>query len=169
VVAVIAAAAVWWFKPDPPVRYERVEVPKEVIIEQEPDTVVRWRERVVYRTPEPTQIAVAVDAAIPAVESFCRPVATMHTDTVVVDPQVLLRSVTTNPGWFLADDDITMIGVSNTGALKAFHYSVRPGWSARTVGDSLLVRSPRFGVARPLLELTAAGAAGWLLHSLIGG
>lgn len=171
--AVAGAAGLWalaW--PEEVVRYERVEVPVERIIEREPDTVVRWVERIRVVTPEPVQIAVAVGGGAPEVARFCRPAvleAVSDTVTPIPERQLLLRSVVHDPGWFFARDQLLLTGPTSHGDLVAADYLVRPGFSARTVGDSVVVRYPRAGLAREVVELGVAALVGYGLRALIGG
>src|SRR5690606_39129087 len=57
--------------PEPAVVYRDVVVPREVLVRGEPDTVVRWRERIVYRTVTAEQRASAPGAAASDVQAFC--------------------------------------------------------------------------------------------------
>lgn len=155
--AVVAGAAGLWALawPEEVVRYERVEVPVERIIEREPDTIVRWVERIRVVTPDPVQIAVAVGGGAPEVARFCRPAvldAVSDTVTAAPDPQLLLRSVVHDPGWFFARDRLLLTGPTSYGDLVAADYLVRPGFSARTVGDSVVVRYPRAALLREVAE-----------------
>lgn len=171
--AIAGAAALYlvaW--PGEVVRYERVEVPVERIIEREPDTVIRWVERIRVVTPDPVQIAVAPLGAGPQVASFCMPsvrAATGDTATAAPDPQLLLRSVVHDPGWWWQRDRLTLVGPTSYGDLLAADYAVRPGWSARVSGDSVLVRYPRMGLVRELLEVVVPLAVGWTARELAGG
>ncbi len=170
--AAVGAIALWavaW--PEEVVRYERVEVPVERIIEREPDTVVRWLERIRVVTPDPVQIAIAPGGAAPEVARFCMPSVLKATNdtTPAPPPQLLLRSVTHDPGWFFQRDRLLLTGPTSHGDLVAADYLVRPGFSARTVGDSVIVRSPRFGGFRQGLELGIAAAIGLISGLVIGG
>lgn len=171
--AIAGAVALWavaW--PEEVVRYERVEVPVERIVEREPDTVVRWRDRIVHVTPDPVQIAVAPGGAAPDVTRFCAPSvleATTDTVTPAPDPQLLLRSVVHRPGWFFQRDQLLLTGPTSYGDLVAQDFLVRPGFSARAVGDSVIVRYPRTGLAREALELGVPLLVGLGIGALLGG
>ena len=159
----IAAAAGFSARRVPPPVYQRVEVPVERIIEREPDTIIRWRDRIVTVAAEPEIVATAEGGAEAEVEAFCEPVRVVDTvrvvgvDTVRVvdtipDPRLLLRSVSHSPGWWWAKDELLLTGPTSSGDLLAFDYRVRPGFTVRTSGDSLLVRYPRTSVLREVVE-----------------
>lgn len=142
--------------PDTEVVYERVEVPVEVILEREPDTIRTFIDRVRTVEVEPIQVAISPAAVVREVTAFCKPlVPIIKTDTVYVlpDTQMLLRSVTHDPGWFISKDHILLTGVTNYGDLVAMDYAVRDGFTARTVGNELLVQQPRLGLLRDITEI----------------
>lgn len=162
--AAIGAAIAWGLKgPQEVVRYERVEVPVERIIEQEPDTVIRWRERLVIRTVEPTQIATATGGAMDQVTQFCRPQVLTRTDTVVeqVDPMLLLRSISVNDAWFGGKDRVSVTGPTNYGDLVEIYFHANPGWSARTVADSVLIREDRWYWLQRTAEILGPALVGY--------
>lgn len=170
-VAIAALAGVWVGRvsaPDPPPVYREVEVPVERIIEREPDTVVRWRERLVVQTVTPRQIATAPGGAADHVSAFCRPQVLTVTDTLAAPPPpvILMRSVTTSNAWPLQRQNVLVTGVTSYGDLSAADFRVRPGWSVRTVGDSLLMREPRLGWWRDVVYTLAVGAIGYTLGGL---
>ena len=147
----------------PPPVYQRVEVPVERIIEREPDTIVRWRDRIVTVAAAPDLVATAEKGGEAEVEAFCEPVRlvdtlrivgvdTVHVVDTVPDPRLLLRSVSHDPGWWWGRDQLLLTGPTSAGDLMAFDYQVRPGFTVRTSGDSLLVRYPRTSVLREVVE-----------------
>jgi hypothetical protein len=147
IAALIGAAAVYAFVPNNPVTYREVIVPARVIIEREPDTVRTFIDRVRFVNVEPRQIAVAPGGAGEQVQEFCKPTIIAQTDTVeigvAVDPMLLLRSVSYDRRWAWKKDRLFLAGPVNTGDLKALDYEVRGDWTARTVGDNVLVQYPR--------------------------
>lgn len=164
--------------PDPEPQYREVQVPVESIREVERvDTVVTWRERIVYRTVEPTIIAVADSGGVPDVATFCaesieravREVATDSGPRTLADrpPSLLLRSARVSPGWFFAKDELYLTGPRSDGSLWQGTYSVRNGWQAHVRGSDVLVQSPRSAIVRELLEagvwLGGGLAAGYVL------
>lgn len=60
-----------YFGPEVEPLYRDVIVPVEVLVKSEPDTVVQFKERIVYRTVAPEQRAVAPGGAAATVDSFC--------------------------------------------------------------------------------------------------
>ena len=159
----VAGAAGFSARRPPPPVYRTVEVPVERIIEREPDTIIRWRDRIVTVAAEPEIVATAKGGGEAEVEAFCEPVRVVDTvrvvgiDTVRVvdtipDPRLLLRSVSHSPGWWWAKDELLLTGPTSAGDLMAFDYQVRPGFTVRTSGDSLLVRYPRTSVLREVVE-----------------
>lgn len=149
--------------------YRNVVVSAARIVEREPPasppTIV---EKVVYQYLQPSVQAEAPGGALGDVQSFCKPVVVAVTDTVLVpDRQLLLRSVSVDPGWFLGKDEVFVSGLTNTGDLWSADYRVRPGaWSARVAGDSILMRQPRTSIIRQGAELAAPVAIGWIACSL---
>lgn len=165
-------AVLLFARPDPEVIYDLVEVPVERIVEREPDTVVRFVDRIRYVTPDPVQIAVAPLGAATQVASFCAPsVLTAAADTVTDRPpeQLLLRSVVHDPGWWFSKDRLTLTGPTSYGDLQAIDVDVRPGFTVRTVGDSVLVRYPRTGFAREAVEVGGPLLLGLLVGMALGG
>lgn len=76
VIAFIFASGLWLGRCGQAARedaeFQTIYVPRTVLIHTEPDTVVQWREKVVYRTVKPTQVVVADSGATETVEKFCR-------------------------------------------------------------------------------------------------
>jgi hypothetical protein len=165
---VIGALAFWALVPSPePVRYRDVIVTPERIIEQEPDTVVRWRERVVTRVLEPEVVATAPEAGKADVARFCAaeveramPSDGLRVSLSVPEPQALLRSVQVDPGYFLSPDKVVLTGPLSTGDLRAWDFTTRTGWSARVSGDSVIFRQPRFQVLKDIGEMLVPFALG---------
>ncbi len=150
--AAIAVVVTWFLKPTPAPIYERVEVPVEVIVEREPDTVRTFVDRVRTVQAPPEIIAISPSGGVREVQAFCKPV-TLHTvDTVEIAPRLLLRSISHDPGWFWQRDQLTLTGPINTGDLAAFDFPVRAGFTARTIGDSVLVQYPRTSLLRDIFE-----------------
>lgn len=157
-----------------PVTYRDVIVSDTVILEREPParppTII---ERIRYVTIEPRQVATAPGGGASDVAEFCRPTVVATTDTVevpVVDPMLLLRSVSHDPGWFWQRDNLLLTGPTSTGDLRALDYSVRPGFSVRVHGDSALVRYPRTALFRELLEVALPLGIGFgMCHVARGG
>jgi hypothetical protein len=170
-IAALSLALVWQHctGPEPLTVYRNVEVPVEVIVEAEPDTVVRWRERIVYRTVEPERVATATGGGQADVEAFCpEPAAPVQVGEapqpiVLPPPVLLLRSVRTDPGGLLRRDRVTFVGPTSRGDLLELSYLARPGWSARTSGDSLIVRSPRWQVVEDVGIVGGLLGAGYAL------
>lgn len=153
-----------FFRPDPVIRYRHVEVPETVIVQGEPDTIVQIRERLVFRTVEPEQTAIAREAAQPDVAAFCaaagwvsrteaRRVVDDRYSVAVADstlgpPPVepnrllLIRSFEYDRGAF------TIWGPLSTGDLWRGDYRVGARFQGRVVGDSVLIQSRRFGWVR---------------------
>lgn len=62
------------------------------------------------------------------------------------------------PGWFFQRDQLLLTGPTSYGDLVPQDFLVRPGFSARIVGDSVIVRHPRAALLRE-----AAEPAAWIL------
>lgn len=132
-------------QPEEVVRYRAVEVPRQVIIEREPDTVFTVVERIKYVHVPPIQLATAPRASVDAVADFCRPITVtqVETDTVYVEPSLLLRSVAVDDRMWSNASDVLFTGLRSDGTLVAADYKLAGDWSARTNGDSLIVRQKR--------------------------
>jgi len=156
--ALLAFAVGLRARPPAEVVYERVEVPVEVIVEREPDTVRTFVDRVKTVEVQPIQVAISPAAIVSEVASFCEPlVPVISIDTIYVmpDTQLLLRSVSHEPGWFIAKDQILLTGVTNYGDLIAMDYAVRDGFTARATGNDVLVQYPRTSLLREVAEILA--------------
>jgi len=133
--------------PSEPVVYPEVIVPTARIIEREPDTIRTFVDRIVTVEVEPTQVAVAPGGATEQVQQFCKPLVVAHTDTVesgaTVDPMLLLRSVSYDRKWAWRKDHLLLTGPTNEGDLRALDFDVRGDFTARTVGENVLVQYPR--------------------------
>jgi len=107
-----------------------------------------------FGTGDQLQVARAPGCAVDEVAAFCRPSILAVTDTVVDTlyvPQLLLRSVSYDPAWLWGKDKLLLTGPTSAGDLKALDYSVRGSFTARTSGDSVIVRYPREAVVWDVL------------------
>lgn len=159
--ALIGALVMYVVSPSEPVSYPEVIVPAARIIEREPDTVRTFIDRVIYRTIPPVQAATAPAAAQDDVARFCAPTVAMVSDTLSPPPMLLLRSVAHSPGWFWQRDKLFLSGPTSYGDLNAYDYRVRPGFSVRAIGDSLLVQYPRTSLFREILEVAIPFGIGY--------
>jgi hypothetical protein len=149
--------------PNDPIVYSEVIVPTRAIEVREPParapTVV---ERIRYVSIPPRQVATAPGGAQGDVVTFCAPtVAQVAGDTITHAPALLIRSGTHTPGWFWGKDKLLLTGPTSTGDLRALDYSVRPGFDFRASGDSVLVRYPRTGLLRQVVEIGVPLAIGY--------
>lgn len=161
---------------DPEPRYRDVVVHDTVLIRQEPDTVVRWRDRIVHVYPEAEQVATAPDAAQPDVVGFCTaagwnpPGAPALTADTAADaplrhpipvarlpPRLLIRSGTYDDG------SLALFGVLSTGDLQRRDYDVRAPFSFRAVGDSVIVEGSRWDGVWAVMKAAALVGGGYVL------
>jgi len=165
--AIVVAAFLWGRggRADPEVRYERVEVPVEVLSEREPDTVVTFVDRIKYVNVPPVQIAVAPQGAQSEVQAFCRPITVSQTvtDTVYVEPTLLLRSVSVDQAMWTGRNEVFLTGLLSNGDLIGTDYSVRGSWSARVNADSVIVLQSRMSWLKGAMEFAIPLAAGVFL------
>lgn len=142
-------------------------VPETVLVRGEPDTVVKWRERIVTVVQPAIVREVAPDAGIVDVTRFCAEtdaaIARADTTAPALPPVLLLRSAEVDPGYFLRKDRLTFIGPVSNGDLARSEYMARQGWSARVNGDSVIVRSPRFGLLKEIGEAGVWAGIGYLI------
>lgn len=152
--AIVGALLFYVVAPANPITFTEVIVPAARIIELEPPTEVRWRDRIVNHYVAPTQVATAPGGAAEAVVTFCRPVVLSTVDTVEVEvpAMVLLRSGVTRGGWWTQRGTVDLTGLTNHGDLMRFSFSTRPGWDFVASGDSVLVRYPRTAVVKQIAE-----------------
>jgi hypothetical protein len=154
---------------EPEPQYREVMVPVERIREVERvDTVVTWRERIVYVTQQAEQVATAPGGGQEDVDRFCAPdtIRIAGTDTVRVPtpvPQLLLRSVRHEDAWYFGRDRLILTGPTNTGDLRQFTYSTRGGYQARVHADSLVFQYPRSALLKQAIEFGSFLATGFVL------
>lgn len=140
----------WGLRPDPEVRYRNVEVPVEVLVKSEPDTIIRWQERIITREVEAEQVATAPAAALPDVSGFCGAAGWLAPGTVAdslptpavppysSDPRLLIRS------FAFRDGELQAWGPRSDGDLWSGRYRVSAPFEARVSGDSLFVTTDRW-------------------------
>jgi len=164
------------FSPTEPTIYRDVVVTVRQIEANEPDTVVRWRDRIRWRTPEPEVAAHAPGGAVTDVAAFCAPDTVLRVDTlpgrvdtvrVQPDPRLLIRSFSLDEGWFFRSDRLTVTGPMNTGDLWQMTYRTRGDVSARAHADSLIVRSDRWWWVKDGTEAAAWTGFGYLLAKVL--
>lgn len=158
---------------EPPVRYRDVVVTDTLILRGEPDTIVRFVERIVYRTVQAEQQAVAPRAALPDVASFCSAagwslqVADTSSSSPDSLPHTAPASVLLLRSFSYDDGDLTLIGPRSNGDLWRGDYRVGRRFQGRVMGDSVFVQTDRWSGARTWIEraLWVGGgvAAGYLV------
>lgn len=127
-------------------RYRTVEVPVEVLVQGEPDTVTQWRDRIVTRTVQAEVQATAPETALPDINAFCgaagwrAPGDTIHSrgNTPAPDPRLLIRS------FVYRDGELQAWGPRSDGDLWSGTYRVRAPFEATVSGDSLFVQGSRW-------------------------
>ena len=99
-----------------------------------------------------------------AATNEARPPESGRADTVRIapDPRLLIRSLSLNEEWFFRGDELTVTGPLSTGDLRQVSYRTRGDVSARAHGDSLIVRSSRWGLLKDLLTASSWTTAGRL-------
>ena len=163
--------------PAPPYSSVRVDTVQIRAVEKV-DTIVTFRERIVYRTVAPTVVAVADSGGVPDVLTFCagsidRAVRDASADSVpaggvapAAAPSLLLRSARVDAGWFFSADELVLTGPRSDGSLWQGTYAVRDGWQAHVRGPEVLVQSPRSALLRELLEAAVYTGAGYAVGRL---
>lgn len=141
--------------PAPDIRYRTAFVPKEVLVAGEPDTVVKFVERIVWRTAPPEQVAVAPDAALPDVAAFCGAAGWVQQPA---EPSAGLDSVP--PGQTMGpplprvlllrsfdyqDGELTLWGPRSDGDLWRGDYRVGRRFRGTVAGDSVFIQADRYG------------------------
>ena len=155
-------------QPEPEYRDVIVSVPQIETVERV-DTVVTWRERIVYVTQPAEQIATAPGGGADDVERFCGPVETPADSvnpTPARPPALLIRSVRHEPAWFFGRDKLVLTGPLSTGDLQQRIYRTRAGYQFMTHGDSVIMQYPRSALLRDGAEAAIYIGAGFLLRSL---
>lgn len=155
----------------PRVEYRRVIVPA---VPAAPDTVIRWRERVIYRTVQAEQRAEAPGTGSAAVEAFCQAAAAAAaTDTVRLVDTVRVAAART-PAERLAlayagrydGRRLELWSLATDGARQHETFrGVRPPYEWTLHGDSAIVRASRWWWLREVARSAPAAGAG----ALIGG
>lgn len=148
---------------EPELRFVEVTVADTVLIAAAPDTVVRWREKILRPVVEPARVAVAPTAGLADVERFCAaagyrpplPAADLARPSIArpspVEPQrasvftpperVLLVSAWTHDG-----EQLRVWGPRSDGSKAELTYKVRTPYSAVVKQDELLVQRERFSL-----------------------
>lgn len=166
---VVGVLFVWLFSgPDIP-REREVLVPVRVVEQREPDTVVRWRERIVTRVVRADQVQTAQGGAVDVVERFCaRDTVYLEGRSLEVprDTVALLRSGSLRQGRFFRGDLLTLTGPISTGDLRQLDYRTRGDVSWVVRGDSVIVRSARWALVGDLAEAGVWVGLGYLLGRL---
>lgn len=150
-----------------------VFVERTHIVEQEPDTVVRFIDRIVYVTAPMVRHEIALGGAALEVAEFCRPSVTRSVSgdsTQSVSPpapQLLIRSVVfREPGLFrpLERARAQFTGVTSHGDLELQEYLVRGSFEARAgPGTDITVRYGRVALLRDVFE---GGSQLWAVFSI---
>lgn len=146
------------------------EVYREIVVKEirgEPDTIRTFVDRVVYREVEPEIIIREPEGGRETQEAFCEPdtvIQIIEGDTVWLpqDTVFLVRSVDHRPGWFLQKDQVILFGPTSIGDLSEVRFKAYPGWSVRTHPE-MIIREPRIGIFREILEAGVYGLAGYAL------
>ena len=142
---------------------EVIVTTREIEAREPPVRPPTFVERLVFVTPRPALVARAPGGGAEDVAAFCRPVAVMDTDTVVVtDTLFLVRSGVFDESWW-GKDRFRVTGPTNAGDLIEYNFQTRGSFDFRADGDSVLVRYGRFGAVR---DGAQAAADLWTLFSL---
>lgn len=157
------------FGPEAEVLYRNVEVPVPVIQEVERvDTVVTWKERIVYRTVKAEQIATAAGGGRGDVERFCGDNTAPQDSANVPQPitQLLLRSARLEDGWFFQKDRLILTGPLSNGDLRQLTYSTRGSFQTHVHGDTVIVQYPRTALLKQGAEFGAFLILGYVIGSI---
>lgn len=154
----------------------------EFLEAREPDTVRTFVDRIVYRTPEPEQVATAPGGGEADVAAFCSEAVArglQEARPVTVDEplpraqpvtpgkaHLFLRSIRHDEGWWIQKDLVALTGPLSTGDLTEWTFSARRSWSARAHADSLIFRRPRWDWIQDAAELVIPLAAGLALGKI---
>lgn len=180
VVALLIGLAVgWMLRPDPSadIRYRTVHVEREAIEALEPDTIVRWRERIVYRTVPIEQVAIADSAGVDDIEDFCDAAGFVRRGETpergesperptVGEPALLLvRS------WSRDGGSYTVTGPASDGSLRQLLLEGVRGtkYQARVSGDTVRFQQHRWWFVEPTVKAGGGAAAGAAAGGLVGG
>lgn len=158
------------FAPQGEPEYRDVIVEKKVIETVEKvDTLVTWKERIVYVTRKAETVATAPDGAREDVLRFCAESRTPPTaevgDSAKVElsPVLLLRSVRFEDGWFFGKDRVVLTGPLSNSDLRQLTYRTRGSFRAVTHQDSLIVQYPRTALLKQVIEYGSVGLGFFLL------
>jgi hypothetical protein len=134
-------------------------------IVSEPDTVVQFVERIVYREVEPEYVATQEGGATDRVEEFCSPdtvVEVVQGDTVYVETptQFVVTAVDTDAPWLWGRESVGIYGFDNAGDRREYSFRGYPGWQFAT-GSDVLFQEPRFGLLKNIFKIAAPFTAGY--------
>lgn len=165
-VLMAGAALGWSFKPDPPPVYERVEVPVGAMLELEPKFELSWLrdplEKLVRRSLQPAQRAVARGGARVEVLEFCRPLierrdaleAPELPPVPVVDRRALLIAYRVKDPWFpFAAHKVEHFGATNAGDRLHDTFYGRGTIEGGVLADSTVATGERWGWVKPAVQV----------------
>jgi hypothetical protein len=140
-------------------------------IVNEPDTVVQFVERIVYREVEPEYVATQPGGAEDRVEEFCTPdtvVEIVQGDTVYVKVPTLFvaSAVRTTDPWLWGRQDVTVYGFDNAGDRREYAYHSFPGWQFAT-GNGVTFQEPRLGSVKRLFRIAVPFILGFATNEVI--
>lgn len=135
--------------------FQTIYVPRTVLVRSEPDTIVQWRERIVYRTVKPAQVVTADSGAVATVEKFCA--ATHDTITVSTSVPALIRS-----GSFDGKKLYLFEAVAN-GDLRRSEFHVHAPFQFAEKGSGVLVQGSRTWWVDDALKFGGVFIGGYLV------
>lgn len=143
------------FGPSPEQVFQRVIVPDTVLVQMEPDTVVKFVEKIKLITVKPGLVALAPDGAQATVNKFC----TIAVDTVHIPGEpipALVRSGT------YSGSQLRLWEVSANGDLTMEQFKARSPFKFTMRDDgSALVQSSRWWFVDDVLKGAALVAGGY--------
>lgn len=153
--------------------YKEVIVEDTTLLRAEPDTIVKWREKIVWKEHPPARIATA-EGADRVLRGFCEPIIRKSVaDSVfpqgqrdpLVSPRWLMRSLSYDDEAF----QLQVWGIANDATFKEINVNdVRGSFRVRVQPDGdLFVQSERFDRWKDYAFYTALVSAGFAIGSII--
>ena len=160
--AVAGALLLYLLTPSPEPEYRDVQVPVEVLVASEPDTVIQWRERIVYRTVERETRATAPLGAATDVAAFCAVGVTEPPDTVFLPSPVPDRVPALVRSGAYDGRTLKLWEAQADGDLALETFRVRSPWRF-TMSDSAFVQGSRWWWIDDAVKAAAFLGVGYLI------
>lgn len=138
--------------PTPEPEFHEIRVPVRVLVKSEPDTIVKWREKIVYRTVKPTQVVTADSGAAATVDKFCRAAEPRDSAGSRTDPTPSSAAPALIRSGSFKNNRLTLFEAVANGDLRRSEYRTHSPFTFAERDGGILVQSPRMWWIKPLIR-----------------